>query len=346
MTQPLYQQIFNDLREQILSKERAIDSQLPTEKELSEQYNVSRITSKRALNELEQEGLIYRVRGKGSFVKQMTVVTRTAKRILFLLPFSNDLSLGNFSEGLTPIMQERQIDVLMTDSDFLTHKSAAEITEEFDGMIYYADSTEARIEVLFELYLKQFPVIILDKKIHDIDFPAVLSDNLAGGRLATEMLIEEGHTRIGYLFGEQNHPQSTRQRYLGYLSRLNEAQLSFQTSLQDTEATIDSLVSYVKCHQLSAIVCENDLVAIQAMRTLRQANLTVPEAISVVGFDNIQAAAFVDPPLTTISQNFKQIGQLAGENLLYWIETGKKPKDHLIPVQLIQRTSTQKNNTN
>lgn len=64
MNQPLYQTIFNDLQTAILTGELPVDSQLPTEKELSRTYKVSRITSKRALTELEQLGLIYRVRGK------------------------------------------------------------------------------------------------------------------------------------------------------------------------------------------------------------------------------------------------------------------------------------------
>ncbi|XFE28165.1 GntR family transcriptional regulator [Listeria innocua] len=64
MNQPLYQTIFNDLQTAILTGELPVDSQLPTEKELSHTYKVSRITSKRALTELEQLGLIYRVRGK------------------------------------------------------------------------------------------------------------------------------------------------------------------------------------------------------------------------------------------------------------------------------------------
>ena len=68
MNQPLYQQIFHDLQQAIADGSLPVDSQVPTEKELSTKYQVSRITSKRALTELEQLGLIYRVRGKGSFV--------------------------------------------------------------------------------------------------------------------------------------------------------------------------------------------------------------------------------------------------------------------------------------
>ena len=340
MSQPLYQKIVTDLKQQIDSGKLALNAQLPTEKELSEQYQVSRITSKRALTELEQAGLIYRVRGKGSFVKEPSTPKKLAKRILFLLPFVNDLSLGNFNDGLTPAMQKKKIDVFMTHADFLNNRTADQLIQEFDGMIYYTNTADQHIELLFELYLKQFPVVLLDKKIHDFDFPAVLSDNLEGGRLATQALIDAGHQKIGYIFGEAQPPQSTRQRYFGYLSCLKQNNIAFHTALEDKQANIDALLEYCQQHQLTAIVCENDLVAIHAMRELRSAAIAVPGEIDVVGFDNIQAAALVDPPLTTISQDFKKIGQLASETLITWIETGQKPADIAVPVTLIQRSST------
>lgn len=340
MDKPLYQQIASDLKEQISSGILALDSQVPTEKELSDTYKVSRITSKRALSELEQAGLIYRVQGKGSFVKNTDSYSKSTKRILFLLPFNNDLSLGNFNEGLMPVMQEKNIDVLATNVDFLDNKNAEEIIDEFDGLIYYAISQENRIELLFDLYLKNFPLIILDKKIHEIDLPTILSDNRGGGKLATDKLVAGGHRKIGYIFGELHPPQSTRERYLGYLMSIKENNLSFQTYLNDERATLETLVEYVKEHGLSAIVCENDLTAIHAMKLLKDNGYQIPSDISVIGFDNIQAASLVEPALTTISQDFKEIGRLAGESLLTWIEDGIKPSSSTIPVTFIQRDSS------
>ena len=126
MDQPLYQKIFNDLQAAIADGSLPVDSQVPTDKELSAKYQVSRITSKRALTELEQLGLIYRVRGKGSFVKAATsvekhVVLPKNSRILILLPFLSDLSVGDYTKGLNPVMQEQQLEVMMTTLDFLTN---------------------------------------------------------------------------------------------------------------------------------------------------------------------------------------------------------------------------------
>ncbi|OTP06816.1 GntR family transcriptional regulator [Enterococcus sp. 10A9_DIV0425] len=345
MDQPLYKKIFLALETAIKEGKLPVDSQVPTEKELSQQYNVSRITSKRALTELEQLGLIYRVRGKGSFVKALTsdatdTNVTSQKRILFLLPYLSDLSVGDFTKGLNPVMQDNQFDVLMTTLDFLEKKKASDIMQEFDGLIYYAFQTDQHLDLLFELSLKDFPVIILDKKIYELPFPTVLSDNFQGGSLATRQLIESGHTNIAYLFGDKIHPQSVRQRYLGYLEALNQANLTFHSTLNDQETMEDVLTTYIKDHQVTAFVCENDLVAIHAMKQLKQQGYSIPNDFSVIGFDDIQAAALIDPPLTTIAQDFHQLGKLAGETLITWLETKVKPEDITHPVTLIKRQST------
>lgn len=341
MDQPLYKKIYLDLERDIASGKYLPGSQLPTEKELSDFYQVSRITSKRALAELEQSGFIYRTRGKGSFVANKPIkAPKKANRILFLLPFLNDLSVGNFTEGLSPIMQDNQIDIMMTTLDYLHQKNADEIIGEFDGLIYYAQNTDSFLDLFAELALKDFPVILLDKKIYDLPFPVVISDNIGGGYAATKFLIHQGHERIAYLFGEEIHPQSVRQRYLGYIQAIKEAKLSFHTPIDEKRANNQSLLEYVKDQHITALVCENDITAIMSMKLLKEAGYAIPEDISVIGFDDIQAASLIDPPLTTIAQNFKKLGQIAGGHLIQWIEKNERPSDVQIPVNLIERQST------
>ena len=340
MNQPLYQVILANLKEEILNGTLPIGAQLPTEKELSERYQVSRITSKRALTELEQAGLIERVRGKGSFVKAQTAVGPRSKRILFLLPFLNDLSLGDFTKGLLPVMQEQGFELMMTTPESLTTKRADELMAEYDGMIYYVSDEESHLDLLLELSLKQFPVILLDKKIYDVAFPTVSSDNREGGFLATELLIQQHHQQIAYLFGDLGHrPQSVRQRYLGYLQALDQAGLAFHSRLEAGMTVSEELPAYLAEHGITALVCENDLTAIAAARLLKKHGLQVPDDVSIIGFDDIQAARFVEPPLTTIAQNFDQLGQQAGEAMLQWL-AGTQPTDTSLPVSLIIRQST------
>ncbi|EPH96048.1 transcriptional regulator, GntR family [Enterococcus faecalis 13-SD-W-01] len=340
MNQPLYKKIFTDLHTAILNGTLPVDSQVPTEKELSEQYQVSRITSKRALTELEQAGLIYRLRGKGSFVKANAQENHKeigSKRILFLLPFLNDLSVGNFTDGLNPVMKKQQFDVMMMTLDFLEGKTAQDIMNEFDGLIYYPLQTEQHLALLFELSLKRFPVVILDKKIYELAFPAVLSDNLNGGKIATEYLIQNGHKNIAYLFGSKEHPQSVRQRYLGYLQALNNAKIDVHTSLDDYFIETQELINSIHQNNTTAFVCENDLTAIQTINRLKKSGYSFPEDFSIIGFDDIQAAALIDPPLTTIAQDFEQLGSLAGEKLIALINGEVDITDTNVPVSLIKR---------
>ena len=148
-----------------------------------------------------------------------------------------------------------------------------------------------------------------------------MADNFEGGQLATEHLLAQGHQRIGYIFGERHHPQSVRQRYLGYVDQLKKQQSSFRTKLDDPQALLSSAVSYIQENQLTGAVCENDLVAIELMRQLKQVGVQVPKEFAVIGFDDIQAAALVDPPLSTVKQNFAELGRLAGTKLVQLIQS-------------------------
>lgn len=338
--EPLYLKILRDLERAIRNGELAPGDQLPTEKELSETYQVSRITSKRALNELEQQGMIQRIRGKGSFVTGEGLASTTTDRVLILLPFTDDVAIGNLSGSILPVMQSAQYELLIATYDFLDSHTTRDITTEFDGLIYYAKDENQHLDLLFELSFAGFPTVLLDKQVPDLNLPAFLSDNLSGGKQASDYLVAAGHRRIAYLFGDLHHPQSTRQRYLGYVQSLLEHQIDFHTSFEEDTTHEAHLLGYLADNQITALVCENDITAIQAMRTLRQAGLSIPQDISIVGFDNIQAAALVDPPLTTISQDFKAIGEAAGEALLHWIQTGEKPASQQIPVTLLIREST------
>lgn len=341
MSKPLYKQIIEELLTAIETGQLAENAQLPTEKELSQTYNVSRITSKRALTELENQGLIYRIQGKGSYVQKQKPKKKKVSRILFLIPFVNDLSLGNFNEGLAPVTSKHHYEVIMSSAEFLINKTATDIIEDFDGMIYYAHNTEDFLDTLFELSIQQFPVIVLDKKIHDLPYPTVQSDNFSGGAMATDYLATQGHQRIAYVFGTSTLPQSVRQRYLGYIHATKEHHLAFHTTLNNKESFLnDGILSYLFENKVTAVVCENDLVAIALINLAKRSNVAIPTQLSIIGFDNIQAATLIDPALTTIAQDFEEMGRLAGTMLIEWIEHHITPVDQQVPVKQISRNTT------
>lgn len=80
------------------------------------------------------------------------------------MPFADDLSVGNFYSGLAPTIQAAGLEVFMTSPNFLREKNAADIVNEFAGLVYYAATSNDYLDLLFELALMNFPVVVLDKR--------------------------------------------------------------------------------------------------------------------------------------------------------------------------------------
>lgn len=94
-------------------------------------------------------------------------------------------------------------------------------------------------------------------------------------------------------------------------------------------------------HQITAIVLENDVLAVQLINHLHQVKIDIPEKVAIVGFDNIQASSLIQPGLTTIEQNFVEIGRVACQMVLDQLETGSKTEIHQkTEVKLIIRDSS------
>lgn len=340
---PLYQQISEHLESQIMSGELQVGAQLPTEHALAASYQTSRITSKRALSELENKGLVERTRGKGTFVKARSIsrAATSMKQVLFILPFPGQHDLGNFTALMLPYLAEKGYHVHIQDESFLTQTHFFQLIEQYDGMIYYPETGNSNLDILYQLHFQDFPVVLLDKKMEGIPFPYVTADNFSGGYLAAHLLLSKGHKKIAFLNSRTIQETSTvRERYMGYLRALFEAGISFHT-----EADVLSEESYARRAQkfvaegVTAVVAENDLMAIQFMKQAKEVGIRIPSDLAVTGFDNIQAAEFVEPSLTTISQDFEAMGRTAAIHLQKRIQK-KDVENAIIPVSLIERDSS------
>jgi len=177
-------------------------------------------------------------------------------------------------------------------------------------------------------------------------YPTISLDNVAAAKAMTEHLITLGHRRIGLIKGSKNSPL-TRDRLEGYEAALRQAAIAFDEalichgnfSLEAGFAGAEKMLALT--NRPTALFCENDEMAIGALKRIRQAGLRVPEDISLVGFDDIPMAAYCDPPLTTISQPAEAFGTKAVEMLIALIEKQPLPDRHVIlPFELTPRTST------
>lgn len=346
-SEPRYLTIYKQLKEQIVSGTLQPNEQLPTELQLADTYGVSRITSKRALTELESRGLIYRKQGSGSFVQPNNQLTPN-KQLLFVLPFPTDAGLGDYASGVSIAANRHHYQAVTMDTHSFARLSMAEIRHKYSGIIYLPQDLYQEAELVYRLKLERIPVVLLDKLFPELEVPVVTADNFNGGQLATQYLIDLKHQHIlFYASAQPVLPSSVYDRYFGYLKALHQANLAPAATMHDLpelgHLTPEAWLIYLKQRHITAIVVENDLVAINLMNSLRALDPTIWERLSIVGFDNIQAASLTFPSLTTIAQDFKGMGERAVELLL---SNPKEASVVRLPVQLIQRHSTQQLNLN
>jgi len=183
-----------------------------------------------------------------------------------------------------------------------------------DGLIIAASSLgERHAEWLSS---PPIPVVLVNTAAPDVGLPAITSDNELGGRMATEHLLGLGHRRFGYLMPPPRNVDAP-ERLAGVRSALAAAGCPPGAL---TVAAADALVGggeraandlLDRAPGTTAILAYNDLMAIGALRALRRRGRRVPADVSVVGFDDVALAAYVDPPLTTISQRTDEMGRRA-----------------------------------
>jgi LacI family transcriptional regulator, repressor for deo operon, udp, cdd, tsx, nupC, and nupG len=192
------------------------------------------------------------------------------------------------------------------------------------------------------------PVVILNGESPLPSLPAVLSDNLAGGRLQAEHVLALGHRAVGYLAAPKAGYVAVSERLAGVRSAIAAARLE-PDALRVTagDGRVDGGVraareALASRPETTALLCYNDLTAVGALRGLRALGLRIPDDVSVVGFDDIDMAPYVDPPLTTVRQATDVIGRWAVERLVTAIETGEPAPSGVerVPVRVVVRAST------
>jgi len=212
-----------------------------------------------------------------------------------------------------------------------------------DGIVV----TSSRVGALYTPMLSRMhiPIVLINNQ-HPGEFVhSVMIANLEASRDATRHLIALGHKRIAYL-GDQYGYQSDTERFAGYREALAEAGLPFQPEMVvhgdgKSEGGMRAVEKLLALPQLpTAVFCYNDMSALGVLRRLQLAGLEVPRDVSVVGFDDLFLAQFCHPPLTTVRQPKRRMGQLAMETLLRLLAGAESEENITVPGELIVREST------
>jgi LacI family transcriptional regulator len=215
-----------------------------------------------------------------------------------------------------------------------------------EGMILARPSVALAPDDLLPMRIAGVPLVAVGSSELS-GFPVVDVDNRQGGYDATRHLLERGHERIATIVGPREWPSSAA-RLEGYRDALRERGIAEDPALvehasdwglESGQAAADRLLE--RGTGFTALFAHSDLIALGAIRRLRQARRSVPENVSVVGYDDLPVAGYVEPPLTTVHQPMREVGAFAAGLLLDQLAGGAVPAagPHLLPAVLVVRQS-------
>ena len=213
-----------------------------------------------------------------------------------------------------------------------------------DGLIVINPYADDR----YQYIPKNFPVVFVGARSHDEKVCSISLDDEKVAYEATRHLISLGHKRIGLVTGPMEEDCS-QDRLVGFKLALAETGILYDQFLVfegdwSASSGSDALADFVKKGNLpTAVFAQNDRMAMGVMRAARDANLKVPDQLSVIGVDDMPLSSYFDPPLTTMRQDMPLIGQEAIRKLIDLIQNNTVEQTVLkLPAHLVVRQSTVK----
>jgi LacI family transcriptional regulator len=208
-----------------------------------------------------------------------------------------------------------------------------------DGLIFVGAHFTPETSVMLE---GAPPAVLVDGYSDDDRFDSVETDNVSGARTAIQDFIEHGHREIAILGTAPTAFPSILQRRLGYEQAVAEAGLKphyIDAAYFEHEEAAVAATEYLRANpEVTAIFCANDLVAVTFIQAAREVGISVPDQVSVIGFDDIDLASFISPPLTTMAVDKAGMGRLAVTLLLHRIAFEEDSvTSTLVRPQLIER---------
>jgi DNA-binding LacI/PurR family transcriptional regulator len=360
----LYERLYNYVLDDIQTGSLRSGDRVPSEKELARKHGVSRITSMRALQNLERAGLVERIRGKGTFVardlgrlaevgdgERPPLSRRLTSRVAFLLPDASPaygLELLNAIEeragenGLSLVLkrsrgeqeeEERAIEALVASASV-------------DGLIVFPVNGEFYNASLLRLALAKSPFVLVDRYLKGIAASSVYTDNLAASRDLTGHVLDAGHKHVAFVSSPPANTSSIEDRLHGYRAAFSQRGLGLdrQHLLTDLNcgfpnpesripADHAAIRAFLESHEsITGFVASEYPIALIIRDVLR--DLQRHQGTMISCFDSPRGQ-FVEPRFTHIQQNEREMGRRAVDLLLAQLNGQQTPSQSIVPYKLV-----------
>src|SRR5882724_8949923 len=278
------------------------------------------------------------------------LVTGRSHTLGLIVSDIRNLFFAEVARGAEDAARTGNCDLVLCNSDLdpdkQMHYVRSLLEKRIDGILMNSVSALSR-EQQAQLTASDVPIVLLNRPASNQLFSTVCANNEAGGAMAAQYLLDLGHRKIAHLTGPKQH------------GNLSDRTRGFVRALQSVKNAIHPIVRYGKFNfaggaeltrklldahpDVTAIFAANDVMAFGVVKAALERGLRIPNALSLIGFDNIEFSGIVHPPLTTIHQPKYEMGYAAVEILLRMArDKGRRiPENRLLGVEIVERQSCQ-----
>lgn len=352
-----YYTLMEDLKEDILSGKIRAGEKLPSENQLSDQYQVSRHTVRKALAILENEGLLTACHGKGTFCSERMIHRHDSHNIAVITTYISDYIFPRLIQGMDKVLSENGYSIILKNTGNSRTNEIRVLQEmlnkPIDGLIIEPSKSQILCKHLnlYEMLDKyEIPYVFIQGSYPQmLDKPRIVMDDAKGGYLLTKYLIETGHKDIVGIFKADDSQGA--ERHIGFTRALQEAGIAYDPTkviwfhTEDRKQKPSLILNQLLDQGLhvDAVVSYNDQIAMLVIKTLQERGLSVPDDISVTGYDNSMIAEAGQIGLTTIAHPQQKLGEMAAWLILEQIQhvpPSESKVERIIKPELIIRQST------
>ena len=326
-----------------------------SENELSAMFHISRQTVRRAIGELEENGVVKRIRGSGTYIgdnRQENLKKRN--RIAVVTTYVDSYIFPKTIQGIEKVLSEHGyfVQIAFTNNTLEREKSVLEdmiSQDDVAGVIVEGTKSGLPNPNLFlyrKLMKRRIPILFFNTFYPELDVPHVSLNDVEAGSKAVQFLIEKGHKDIGAILKLDDG--QGRLRYLGYLNAMEAAGLPVKDSRMiwiDTEESrqlslcMDRILS--RLEGCSAVLCYNDQVAFQLIHLLRERKIAIPEQLAVISIDDSDLARHSEVPITSLPHPKEKLGETAANHLLEMLNGRYKNATFEFSTRVVERESTE-----
>ncbi|HZG83724.1 GntR family transcriptional regulator [Paenibacillus sp.] len=364
----LYLEIADKVLDIIESRRLEPHDPVPSEGELAKLFGVSRMTSKLALERLAEQGVVYRLPRRGTFLagKRETAGTlagapekpapddrESGRRIALIVPHLSDYT-SRIIAAVEHEARRHGCDLILKiskDKDDEDRCLQTLVDGGIDGLVLFPQGRKTCSDQVLRLKLQQVPIVIIDRIFREVQIDCVYHDHFQGSYQMAKYLIEKGHRDIGYTSNATENITSREERYQGYIQALLDHGIPVKTEYIHFRGVPCDPSRINECDPeqrqfiggnplMTAVMCGDDHIAISTLFTALHMNVPVPDKLSIVGFSDIQLSALTPIPLTTVRQDTDRLARSSVELLMKRMNRSKEKQLTVkIQTEIIERKS-------